>query len=114
MEVADNGVGIPRENLTRIFAHGFTTQTDGHGFGLHSGALTAKDLGGTLMAYSKGAGQGASFVLELPLQHQAAAAANLMRAPRSEDLNSAVSASPARGRPASPSSATAMPETRAG
>ncbi len=44
--VADNGVGIPEENLTRIFGHGFTTRRDGHGFGLHSGALAAKEMGG--------------------------------------------------------------------
>jgi C4-dicarboxylate-specific signal transduction histidine kinase len=67
MEVADNGVGIPPENLTRIFAHGFTTQSDGHGFGLHNGALTAKQLGGTLTAQSEGCGKGAAFILELPL-----------------------------------------------
>ncbi|MGD0812754.1 MAG: ATP-binding protein, partial [Verrucomicrobiota bacterium] len=69
MEVADNGVGIPPENLTRIFAHGFTTQSDGHGFGLHTGALAAKELGGTLTAHSEGLGKGATFILELPLQN---------------------------------------------
>ncbi|MGD0812751.1 MAG: two-component regulator propeller domain-containing protein [Verrucomicrobiota bacterium] len=69
MEVADNGVGIPPENLTRIFGHGFTTQTDGHGFGLHSGALDAKQLGGALSAHSEGPGKGATFILELPLQN---------------------------------------------
>ena len=70
MEVADNGVGIPPENLTRIFAHGFTTQADGHGFGLHTGALAAKQLGGTLTAHSEGLGKGATFILELPLHHK--------------------------------------------
>src|SRR5260221_10432409 len=44
--IRDNGVGIPSENLIRIFAHGFTTKKDGHGFGLHSGALAAKELSG--------------------------------------------------------------------
>jgi PAS domain S-box-containing protein len=67
-EVIDNGVGIPPENLTRIFAHGFTTKKDGHGFGLHSGALAARELGGTLVAKSDGAGRGATFMLELPLE----------------------------------------------
>jgi signal transduction histidine kinase len=66
--VIDNGVGIPRENLNRIFNHGFTTRKDGHGFGLHSGALAAKELGGSLTAYSEGHGPGASFALELPCQ----------------------------------------------
>ena len=64
--VTDNGVGITPENLTRIFTHGFTTKRDGHGFGLHSGALAARELGGALRVESRGAGHGATFVLELP------------------------------------------------
>jgi signal transduction histidine kinase len=64
--VIDNGVGIPAENLERIFNHGFTTRKGGHGFGLHSGALIAKELGGTLLAQSDGPGHGATLVLELP------------------------------------------------
>jgi PAS domain S-box-containing protein len=66
--VADNGVGIPPENLTRIFAHGFTTKKNGHGFGLHSGALAAKELGGALRVESAGIGHGTVFTLELPLK----------------------------------------------
>ena len=65
--VTDNGVGVATENLTRIFNHGFTTRKDGHGFGLHSGALAAKELGGSLTAHSDGPGRGATFVLELPV-----------------------------------------------
>jgi C4-dicarboxylate-specific signal transduction histidine kinase len=64
---SDNGVGIAPENLTRIFNHGFTTRKDGHGFGLHSGALAAKEMGGTLVAQSEGPGKGACFTLSLPL-----------------------------------------------
>jgi signal transduction histidine kinase len=67
ISVVDNGIGIPPENLRRIFHHGFTTRRDGHGFGLHSGALTAKELGGVLRVHSEGPGQGATFTLELPL-----------------------------------------------
>ncbi|HYF15745.1 MAG TPA: ATP-binding protein [Phycisphaerales bacterium] len=67
MEVKDNGVGIPAENLQRVFAQGFTTKKDGHGFGLHSAANAARQMGGTLTANSEGAGKGATFVLELPL-----------------------------------------------
>lgn len=66
ISVIDNGVGIPPENLTRIFAHGFTIRKNGHGFGLHSGAIAAKELGGSLSAESDGAGKGATFILELP------------------------------------------------
>jgi C4-dicarboxylate-specific signal transduction histidine kinase len=64
--VNDNGVGIPPENLARIFAHGFTTKQDGHGFGLHSGALAAKEMGGALSVASDGPERGATFTLELP------------------------------------------------
>ncbi|MDI1312739.1 ATP-binding protein [Prosthecobacter sp.] len=67
--VMDNGVGIPAQNITRIFSHGFTTKKQGHGFGLHSGALAAKELGGTLKAHSDGPGLGATFTLTLPLEN---------------------------------------------
>jgi PAS domain S-box-containing protein len=65
--VIDNGVGIHPENLIRIFGHGFTTRKGGHGFGLHSGALAARQLGGSLTCQSDGPGKGATFTLELPL-----------------------------------------------
>ena len=68
ISVADNGVGIPAENMTRIFNLGFTTKKNGHGFGLHSGALAAKELGGKLVAFSDGPDRGATFTLELPIQ----------------------------------------------
>jgi signal transduction histidine kinase len=68
LAVRDNGVGLAPENLTRIFAHGFTTRIDGHGFGLHSCALAASQMGGSLRAESDGPGRGATFVLELPLK----------------------------------------------
>jgi signal transduction histidine kinase len=67
VEVSDSGIGLTAENLTRIFAHGFTTRSDGHGFGLHSAALAAKQLGGGLWAESEGPGLGATFTLELPM-----------------------------------------------
>lgn len=68
VEVSDNGVGISPENLTRIFSHGFTTKPNGHGFGLHSGANAAREMGGTLHARSPGLGLGSTFTLELPVQ----------------------------------------------
>ena len=67
MAVTDNGGGITQENLTKIFRHGFTTKKDGHGFGLHSGALAAKEMNGSLNVHSDGPGTGATFTLELPV-----------------------------------------------
>jgi signal transduction histidine kinase len=67
IDVIDTGTGIPPENLTRIFSHGFTTRKEGHGFGLHSSALAAREMGGSLTAYSEGKGHGARFTLELPI-----------------------------------------------
>ncbi len=68
IEVVDNGMGIAAENLTKIFSHGFTTKEDGHGFGLHSAALAAKEMGGSLSVHSDGPGTGATFTLDLPLR----------------------------------------------
>jgi PAS domain S-box-containing protein len=65
--IADNGVGISEENIARIFGHGFTTKKDGHGFGLHSGALAAKEMGGLLSVQSLGPRRGATFSLDLPI-----------------------------------------------
>jgi signal transduction histidine kinase len=67
ISVIDNGIGIEPETMGRLFRHGFTTRASGHGFGLHSGAIAAQELGGSLRAESEGAGRGAAFILELPL-----------------------------------------------
>lgn len=66
--VADNGSGIAHENLGRIFDNGFTTRKDGHGIGLFSAALTARELGGSLFVHSDGVGRGARFTLDLPVR----------------------------------------------
>jgi signal transduction histidine kinase len=67
IEVEDTGAGISSEALARLFTFGFTTKKDGHGFGLHSSAILAKELGGDLTAHSEGAGRGARFTLRIPL-----------------------------------------------
>ncbi len=72
IDVCDNGIGIPKENLTRIFEHGFTTKKTGHGFGLHSTALSANELSGSIIAHSDGPGKGAVFTVELPFKTQEA------------------------------------------
>ncbi|ATB40121.1 sensor histidine kinase [Cystobacter fuscus] len=74
IQVHDNGMGIAPEMLTRIFQYGFTTREEGHGFGLHSSAIAAQEMGGSLTVHSNGPGHGATFTLELPyLPHQEAA-----------------------------------------
>jgi signal transduction histidine kinase len=65
--VEDTGIGIAPENISRIFQHGFTTRKDGHGFGLHSGALAARNLKGKLLVHSDGLDQGSRFSLVVPL-----------------------------------------------
>jgi signal transduction histidine kinase len=64
--IQDNGIGITPENLSKIFTHGFTTRSNGHGFGLHSSLIAARDMNGTLTVQSGGLGQGACFTLDLP------------------------------------------------
>jgi NO-binding membrane sensor protein with MHYT domain/two-component sensor histidine kinase len=66
IEVQDSGVGISPEVLPRLFEFGFTTKKDGHGFGLHTSAILAKELAGDLSVTSEGPGCGARFVLRLP------------------------------------------------
>ncbi len=64
--ISDNGIGISADNLKRIFTFGFTTKSDGHGFGLHSSAIAAKELGGSIRVHSDGVNTGSSFILTLP------------------------------------------------
>ena len=68
IEVIDNGVGISPDNMINLFKYGFSTKSNGHGFGLHSGANSAKQLGGSLTAHSDGLGKGATFKLTLPVE----------------------------------------------
>lgn len=70
IEVQDNGVGIKPEHVTRVFSQGFTTKQEGHGFGLHSAVLSAKNMGGSLTVHSDGENQGATFTLTLPTKRR--------------------------------------------
>jgi len=72
IDVCDNGIGISKENMTRIFEHGFTTKKKGHGFGLHSTALSVNELNGSIKVHSDGNGQGAMFTVKLPFKTQEA------------------------------------------
>lgn len=67
VEVQDNGAGMAPEQMARIFAQGFINRSDGHGFGLHSCVVAAREMGGVLTGRSDGPGTGSTFTLELPL-----------------------------------------------
>lgn len=71
--IEDNGEGISKDNLKQIFNFGFTTKKKGHGFGLHSSAIAAKEMKGSLKFESPGVGKGASFILTLPMEHNVCA-----------------------------------------
>ena len=72
ISLRDNGIGIEKNILGRIFQHGFTTKKNGHGFGLHSSSNMANQMGGVLSAKSEGTNQGAEFILKLPYNDKAA------------------------------------------
>lgn len=68
VEVRDDGVGIPKSDLARIFEPFYTRRQSGAGtgLGLFICQSQAAALGGTLVASSDGPGKGASFRLVLP------------------------------------------------
>ncbi|MBN2292263.1 MAG: HAMP domain-containing protein [Pirellulales bacterium] len=65
--VEDNGIGICPQHLEKIFTYGFTTKDAGHGYGLHSCANLAGELGGSLSTHSEGLNKGAAFIIDLPI-----------------------------------------------
>jgi len=66
-EIKDDGVGIKKEDLTKVFHHGYTTKKTGHGFGLHSCANLMSEMHGEIYAESQGIGKGACFKLAFPV-----------------------------------------------
>lgn len=67
IHIIDNGCGIDSENISKIFTYGFTTKEEGHGFGLHSSAVLARELDGELSVKSPGLGLGSEFILSVPI-----------------------------------------------
>ena len=67
--LADQGTGIPAENLGKIFKPGFTTQSGSPGLGLAVTRTVIEQHGGTIRVASR-EGQGTTFTLILPLNNQ--------------------------------------------
>ncbi len=68
LSVADTGVGIPEENLTKVFDPFFTTREVGQGVGLGLSTCYAvvEKFGGTVRVESE-EGRGTTFTIELPV-----------------------------------------------
>ncbi len=67
IQIIDNGCGISRANMARLFEFGFTTKSTGHGFGLHSCRVTMKEMGGDITIESEGEGKGSTMTLTVPI-----------------------------------------------
>ncbi len=66
LSISDTGVGIPEENLPKIFEPYFTTKDTGTGLGLTLTFKIVKEHGGDIAVVSK-SGQGSTFTITLPL-----------------------------------------------
>lgn len=66
--VQDNGIGIEKEDMNRLFEFGFRKRVGGHGYGLHHSALMAKEMDGEISVASEGPGLGARFTITVPLK----------------------------------------------
>lgn len=63
--IVDTGVGIPAENMEKIFSPFFTTKTSGNGFGLTEAHKIVQAHEGTIEVESK-IGAGSRFTIRLP------------------------------------------------
>ena len=65
LSIKDNGVGIAKENMERLFQPYFTTKTAGTGLGLAISKRIIQNFGGSIFFHSE-PGQGATFGFTLP------------------------------------------------
>jgi PAS domain S-box-containing protein len=70
IEVEDNGRGIPKEDLSRIFSPFFSTNPNGAGLGLPAVRRVARAHGGRVEAAST-PGRGSTFTIRLPREYMA-------------------------------------------
>lgn len=78
VEVSDTGVGIPEDEMTRLFERFFRASTGtaarGTGLGLQIVKTIAEAHGGTVSVASR-VGQGTTFTIDLPMRSDGAEAA---------------------------------------
>ncbi len=67
IQVIDTGIGIPKENLEKLFSPFFTTKEEGNGFGLAEVYKVVQLHGGTIEVSST-LGKGTTFTVKLPLK----------------------------------------------
>jgi len=73
VRVTDQGAGIPKQELTRVFKRFYrvpgplASRVKGTGLGLYIVRAVAKRHGGRVWAESEGPGRGSTFVLQLPV-----------------------------------------------
>ncbi len=89
LEIADNGAGIPAENLGRIFDPYFTTKDTGSGLGLATVYAIIKRHQGHIDVSSE-AGQGTRFRILLPALRQSATPVARETRPAAEPLQGRV------------------------
>ncbi|HTR42235.1 MAG TPA: ATP-binding protein [Pseudomonadales bacterium] len=86
--IQDSGPGIPQENLRRIFDPFFTTKEVGKGTGLGLSLCygIVREHGGNIIVESQ-LGQGATFLIDLPMVEDSPAVAQTLAPAEKEKLN---------------------------
>ncbi len=74
IKVIDNGCGISKSHIDKVFQHGFTTKQNGHGFGLHASVIAMNEMSGNIAVESDGPNQGTTFTVTVPLADKKCAA----------------------------------------
>jgi len=69
ISIQDTGIGIPEENLSRLFKPLFTTKSKGQGFGLAVCKRIVEAHKGTIIAESE-VGRGSTFTIKIPLKKE--------------------------------------------